>query len=57
MAEKSVNVSLILAEKIIALFDEAGATKTERYCAINVVTAMIPVSINEQRDDQVSELP
>jgi hypothetical protein len=51
MADRSINVSLILAERIIALFDEVGATEAERYYAVNMVTAMIPVSIGAGRDD------
>lgn len=47
MDEKPINVALILAERIIALFDEAGATEAERYCAVNMVTAMIPISVGE----------
>lgn len=46
--EKAINVSLILAEQIIVLFDEVGATQAERYCAINMVTAMIPISLESE---------
>ncbi len=45
--EKEANISLILAQKIIELFDEAGATEAERYCAVQVATALIPASVKE----------
>ncbi|HEX8889366.1 MAG TPA: hypothetical protein VF779_09320 [Pyrinomonadaceae bacterium] len=54
--KKEVSLSLILAQRIIELFDEAGANKAERYCAINLVTAMIPVSVNEGGEDATSTI-
>ena len=48
--EKEANVGLILAQRIIELFDEAGATEAERYCAVQVVTALIPASV--KKDDE-----
>jgi hypothetical protein len=45
--KKEASLSLILAQRIIEMFDEAGANKTERYCAVNLVTAMIPASVGE----------
>lgn len=54
MADGKINVSLILAERIIALFDEVGATEAERYCAINMVTAMIPISLQRNSEDETT---
>lgn len=44
-------LSLILAQRIIALFDEAGATKDERYEAVQVATVLIPSSARDSYDD------
>ena len=55
--EKEVNVSVILAQRIIELFDEVGATEAERYCAVQVATALIPSSVRntEESDATCSE--
>jgi hypothetical protein len=52
--KKEANVSLILAERIIELFDEVGASEAERYCAVNLVAAMIPVSVDKDRVNATS---
>ena len=45
-----MNVSLVLAERIIALFDEVGATEAERFCAVQMAAAMVPISIDRQTE-------
>lgn len=52
--KREVNISLLLAQRIIELFDEAGASKTERYCTVKLVTAMIPVSVDDEGEDATS---
>ncbi len=47
--EKNVSVALILAQRIIDLFNEMGATETERYQAVQVATVLIPESVKETK--------
>jgi hypothetical protein len=45
--EVKMSLSLILAQRIIDLFDEAGATTAERYRAVSLATVLIPDSVKE----------
>lgn len=55
--EVQMNISLILAQRIINLFDEAGATRAERYRAVQLATVLIPDSVKEKATSDGSSLP
>jgi hypothetical protein len=38
-------LSLILAEKIVALLDESGATECQKLAALDAAKAIVPVSL------------
>jgi hypothetical protein len=40
----SVQIVTALAERITRLFDDAGASQIERYSALDVARALVPVS-------------
>ena len=43
---KSTNISLILADRILALLEDAGATEIQKLCALNAAIAIVPVEGN-----------
>jgi hypothetical protein len=40
------HISLVLADRILELLQESGASEAERYCALDVVRAIVPVLPN-----------
>lgn len=42
----SRHISIVLAEKIISILEESGASEAERHVALAVARAMIPVLPN-----------
>ncbi len=57
-AGKPTNISLILANHILALLEEAGATEVQKLCALNAALALVPVernSLSERVMEKASE--
>lgn len=52
--EAKMSLGLLLAQRIIDLFDEAGATETERYQAVQLATVLIADSVRLSRDSSQS---
>ena len=51
-----MHICLILAEKIIKVLEESGATEVERLTAVDIARAMVPVSsasLHSKSQDQV----
>ncbi len=40
------HISLLIAEKIVKVFEESGASEAERHAALEVAKAMVPVLPN-----------
>jgi len=41
-----VNINMILADRILTILEEAGATETQKLCALNAAMAIVPVERN-----------
>ena len=46
VSPKQQYLSLILAERIIEVFEESGASEPEKYAALDVARALVPVLPN-----------
>lgn len=40
------HISLLIAEKILRVFEESGASEAEKYAALDVVRSLVPVLPN-----------
>jgi hypothetical protein len=50
--KNGVRIVTDLAERITALFDDAGASQVERYSALDVARALVPISEASVMSDQ-----
>jgi hypothetical protein len=49
-------ISLVLAEQIIAMFEESGASEAQRYSALEVVRAIVSVLPNASCSVETNDL-
>ncbi|MGB8030673.1 MAG: hypothetical protein WCF30_13550 [Terracidiphilus sp.] len=53
---QKTHISLQLANRILEMFEESGASETERHAALAVVMAMVPVLPNASCSVEKNEL-
>jgi hypothetical protein len=49
------HISLMLADRILELLQESGASEAERYCALEVAKAIVPVLPNASCSIEANE--
>jgi hypothetical protein len=50
------HISLVLADRILLLFEESGASEAERLSALDVVRALVPVLPNASCSGEATDL-
>jgi hypothetical protein len=49
------HISLVLADRILDVLEESGATEAEKYCALDVAKAIVPVLPNSSCSAEANE--
>ena len=50
------NIALVLADRILEILEESGASEAERYCALEVAKAIVPVLPNASCSVEANEV-